>query len=433
MLRTPFRHAFGAVLGVALLAGCPEGPTNPGDDAGVEPAADPCDFASDCPDDGRPPIRTEMEGVWDEANQRMIIFGGNSAISEQCAFATPGGTDYKDDTWAYHARCGTWEEITGAGPSARARHMFALDKAGNRMLVWGGRYRAGTSGNYVQYNDLWAFDFANDSWSEITQTNAPTARVNAGFVVNEEGTKAYLFGGNLSLSGASYNATNELWELDLGTNTWTQLNPTGTAPSDRLFVAMVFDAGRNRLVTTGGGDNSAFFNDAQYFDDMWAYNIADNSWELLNAGGAGTPEGRFWGSMVYDVENDVYVMFGGHDDAQLGNSNDIWSFDPNTNDWLVLQQGDTYNRPAFGVCDFPPDFSNVDEEAPERRNSHAMVYASGECPQIIVSMGKTDCGAVDDVFRWVVDDRVWEEVIPAQRGEMCLRSDTGFDCTEMCL
>ncbi|MCP4500574.1 MAG: hypothetical protein GY822_11495 [Deltaproteobacteria bacterium] len=244
--------------------------------------------------------------------------------------------------------------------------------------------------------------------------------------------KHIFFGGNLSLSGASYNAQNDLWELDLVTNTWTELAPTGTPPSDRLFVAMAFDPGRNRVVMTGGGDNSAFFDDAQYFDDVWAYNIADNTWELLAVGGNDAPEGRFWGGLVYDEDNDVFLSFGGHDDATLGNSNDLWSFDPSDNNWSLLRIGDTFNRPANGVCDFPPDFTVVDDEAPERRNAHAMVYATGECPSLIVAMGKTDCGAVDDVFRWVTNDARWEEVQTASRGEVCLRGDSEFDCTEMC-
>jgi hypothetical protein len=91
-----------------------------------------------------------------------------------------------------------------------------------------------------------------------------------------------------------------------------------------------------------------------------------------------------------------------------------------------------YNKPANGFCDFPADFTVVDMEAPERRNAHVFVYASGSCPSVLTSMGKTDCGASDDVFRWRFDTEVWEELTVAREGEMCLRADRGFDCFEMC-
>ncbi|MCP4500575.1 MAG: hypothetical protein GY822_11500 [Deltaproteobacteria bacterium] len=179
-----------------FLAGCPvaDGDPPPSDGGTPSPSANPCDLLSDCPDDGRPPLRTEMMGVWDEAQNRMILFGGNSAISEQCAFPTPSVNDFHGDTWAYHAKCGTWESLgTDNGPSPRARYMMAKDEASNRILLFGGRFRQTISGNYRAFNDLWSFDLASNSWSEIVTTNAPAARVNSGFAINPEGTKAYLF------------------------------------------------------------------------------------------------------------------------------------------------------------------------------------------------------------------------------------------------
>lgn len=93
--------------------------------------------------------------------------------------------------------------------------MMAYDPAGQRAFVFGGRYRAGGEGNYTNYNDLWALDLETDTWSELATTNAPTPRVNGILVVIPEGTKAYLFGGNVSRNGLAYNPVNDLRELDL--------------------------------------------------------------------------------------------------------------------------------------------------------------------------------------------------------------------------
>lgn len=434
-LRRP-RLAFLApsLLAASLACDPPQGAPGEGgpDDNGPAGA---CDLVDDCGEgDGRPNRRSELMGVWDPDGQRMIIFGGTDAVPVNCSFPTP---NFLDETWAFYPRCGIWKRINGPAPTPRGRHMMAYDAAGHRALVFGGRYRQpGTTGNYTNYNDLWALDLSTDTWSDITTTNPPTARVNGAFVVHPDGSKAYLFGGNISLNGASYNPQNDLWELDLTTYEWTELSPTGTPPSRRLFMSALFDPVRNRMVIHGGADETAFANDARYFREVWAYDVATNAWQQLHDGQGGleeVPAGRFWGEWVYDEENDKYLLFAGHDDQTLGNANDLWAYDPATNTWQLMRRGDTFNRPSNGFCDFPPDFTIVDLEAPERRNAHVLVYASGnDCPGVITAMGKTDCGASDDVHRWNVDEGRWQELSKAREGEMCLRTEPEFDCQDMC-
>ena len=65
----------------------------------------------------------------------------------------------------------------------------------------------------------------------------------------------------------------------------------------------------------------------------------------------------------------------------------------------MLTQGDTYNRPAYGVCDFPADFTNVDPNSPERRAAAAWTLTDDN--RFMVFGGKTDCGNANDV--WALD------------------------------
>ncbi len=411
-----------------LAASC--APPTPTPDAGPQNVG--CALQSDCgeSDDGRPSRRSELDAVYDPVGQRMIMFGGTTAVPTECDFPAP---IFSDETWAFHDRCGIWKRIDGPGPSARTRHMMAYDPAGHRALLTGGRYRAAAQGDYVTFNDLWQLDLETDEWSEIAVTNPPVARVHAAFEVNGDGTKAYLFGGNISLSGLAYNVQNDLWELDLETKAWRELTPTGPAPLARQWLPSLFDAERNRLVVMGGSDDNALFA-TDYFNDVWAYDVDSNTWTQLHTGNGTAPAGRYGGEWVHDVENDVYLLFAGHDDTELANSNDTWAFDPSDNTWTQLRQGDVWNKPANGFCDFPPDFTVVDQQAPERRNSFVATYSSyAECPSLIVAMGKTDCGATDDVQRWVPALGEWDMVLEAREGEMCLRTDTQFDCFEMCL
>lgn len=414
-------------LATVVAASC--APPTPGEDAGPVGGID-CSFATDdsCPaGDERPQRRSEMAAAYDEANARMVIFGGTLEIATACAVPT---YTYISETWAFNDRCGTWTQIGGQQPPPRGRHSMALDKERNRALLFGGRTRGGTG--YALYNDLWVFDFDTDTWSQAGAGGGPSARTNTSFVVDDEGGKAYLFGGDISTSGLSYNAQQDLWELDLSSLAWTQLTPTGTAPSPRLWMGSLFDPQRRRFIVYAGDDNDAFTG-TDSLGDMFAYDVEDNAWIQLHDGTGDAPAGRFRSQMAYDDVNDRYLMFGGHDDTQLGNTNDMWAFNPNDFTWESLQIGDTYNRPAFNQCDFPADFSNVDMTAPERRGAGAAVWSSrAACPGFLTSMGKTDCGATDDVWRWRVDLDEWEELEVARQGEMCIRADRGFDCTEMC-
>ena len=424
-------RTFLASLFVAPLA-CTPAATDERDAGPTGTVLGPCDLHDDCgAGDGRPGRRSELSGVFDPQGERVIVFGGTDAIPENCGFPSP---NFLDETWAFHTRCGIWKRIDGNAPSPRGRHMMAYDPGQHRALLFGGRYRArGASGNYTNYNDLWALDLSTDTWLELPTTNEPSARVNGAFVVDAEGSTAYLFGGSISPSGFAYAPQDDLWALDLHTFAWTELSPSGTLPPARLFQAALFDPARNRVVITGGADETAFSNTARYYRDVWAYDVATHAWMELHDGNGTAPAGRFWGEWVYDEENDRYVLFGGHDDTELGNANDLWAFDPGTEVWAELRAGDTYNRPANGVCDFPPDFTNVDLESPERRNAHVLVYAaSTECPGVVTTMGKTDCGAVDDVHRFRLDEGVWQELAKANEGEMCLRAERPFDCQDMC-
>ncbi|MFO0565476.1 MAG: kelch repeat-containing protein [Polyangiaceae bacterium] len=75
---------------------------------------------------------------------------------------------------------------------------------------------------------------------------------------------------------------------------------------------------RDRLVVFGGADEIAFAGTATYMKDTWVYDLEAGAWSLLDDGSSTAPEGRFWPTVVYDDRTDAVLLFGGHDDGQLG-------------------------------------------------------------------------------------------------------------------
>ncbi len=378
-----------------------------------------------------PAARGEVGGVWDQAGQRLVFFGGNLGLPVDCVTSN----EFADDTWSYVAACDTFVAIDGVGPSARGRHAVALDAEGGRMLVHGGRYRddsggggghGGGSTSYTNFEDLWSFDLATDSWTQLDNgTSGPSARSNhAMWVV---GDTLYVHGGNTSTSGLSYDPLDDLWAYDLTAGSWSELSVSG-GPSERLFHTVAVSDDGTYAFFYGGADSGSFSNNAQFLDDVWLLDLGAMSWSQLHSGGSDAPDGRFGVSLMVDEDQNRLVMFGGHDDAALGNSNQVWTFDLATSTWSQVQDGDIADQGSDGFCDFPADFTTPDYDAPERRYTHLGVETgSGE---LMVFGGKSDCGVLNDVWSYDPAANAWTERSPATAGEICLRSHA--ECESMC-
>lgn len=394
-------------------------------DAGADPEPD---APVDCPPPNglRPSRRSEHAGVFDPAGNLLVVHGGSTAIPVDCGIPTP---TFEAETWIYDVACDRWHTAADLGPGGRDRHAAAYDSNERRMIVFGGRHRVEKTGPYTLFDDTWAYEIATETWEEIATSSGPPARVNPSMAYDPEGHQIVLFGGNSSTSGAAYVPLDDVWLLDLEAGEWHEVTAPG-GPSPRLFGAAAWDEKRKRLVVYGGSDSSAF-TVADYFEDLWALDLSGETpvWELLDPGTPGTaPDGRYWSGLVRDAAGDRYLAFGGHDDGQLGNRNDLWAFDPEAGAWIPIREGDTFSKPAEGICDFPPDFTNVDDESPERRNAY--VFAGGPDGAFVMG-GKTDCGAIDDVYHLDFETDTWTQVVVASFGESCLRKG-GLNCVGLC-
>ena len=376
----------------------------------------------------RPARSSEHAAAYDPERAELIVFGGTDSVPEACALG--GSVHFSDETWIYSDPCKGWTRVAALGPSASGRHMAAWGDGS--VWVFGGRYRPEDStGAYELYDDLFRFEVAARSWHTVDVSGArPPPRVNGALVWDGMRKRLWLFGGNESASGASYAPLADVWSFDPDEGRWQQHDVSGAAPAPRLFHGALYDAGRDALVIFGGADASAFSGTAGYFSDLWSLSLADLRWTQLDPGGDGAPEGRFWGGLVHDSKRDAYLLFGGHDDQQLGNRNDTWRFDPEARSWSALDHGDALHGMARGTCDFPPDFTTVALQAPERRSSHSLVW-SEPCGHALVFGGKTDCGAIDDV--WSFDGKRWQQELAATEGESCLRwREQPEECADLC-
>ena len=229
--------ALGGGVSSSSSSGSSSGSGGAGGSVGASPSAKPV-CVEGPGTGGTPDPRADGAGVLSADGHSFLLFGGDTALPV-CGQSPKRA--HVGDTWLLDTACGGWTEVSAmGGPSPRARHAMALDPQRSRSLLFGGRTRAADSGPYSLFDDVWAFDFAKKTWSEIATTGTgPTARANAAAAV--AGDRLLVFGGSTDPSGLTFTPTNDTYALDLATNAWTKLATVGTPPPARLFHSLAVD------------------------------------------------------------------------------------------------------------------------------------------------------------------------------------------------
>ena len=269
-----------------------------------------------------PAPRSAHTAVFDPATKKMIVFGG---IPD--AYLT--STNFNDVFWLQNAsgvgRAEGWQPVNAAGvrPAARGGHTAVYDAANGRMIVFGG----GLGRTSPCVNDVWVLSNANGVagtplWQKLSPSGTPPAPRNLANAVYDPNTnRMTVFGGNDCFS-SSYN---DVWVLSNanglgGTPAWSQLLPSGTAPSTRAASTSTYDPASNIMTTFGGAATGSI--------------LQNDTWLLSNANGLGgtpvwtqlststPPAPRSAQSAVYDPTSDRMVMYGGSTSAGL--MSDVW-------------------------------------------------------------------------------------------------------------
>ncbi len=417
-------HRSRATLFLALsltLVACDAAPAVTPADAGRGDAARDGGMTVDCT--GRPAAgpspRGEVAGVFDGARGRFVVYGGNTAAPVMCMPMY----EHTAEVWAFHVDCSSWSPIaTTGGPGVRTRVATAHDSTRDRMIVFGGRDREGF-GMYVNYADVWALDLATDTWSEIATTGTgPSPRSSAIAAYDAARDRLLVFGGNTSTSGLTLTGAGDFFALDLATGAWSTIDAAG-APSPRLYHASAIVGGE--LVVFGGTPNF----DGPFLNDTYAFDLAAGTWRVVHDGFADpAPDLRFGAQLVAHESGRRVLMIAGHDGGELGNRNDVWALDLAGGAWSRVHEGDVWQTPALGRCEFPPDFATLDESSPERRYAFAVGQSASTG---YVFGGKTDCGNVSDVWALDVATGAWTSMRPSTGGESCQRSGRA-GCTTLC-
>jgi len=224
------------------------------------------------------------------------------------------GADFFNDVWAFDLDLETWTELkandrSAAAPRPRYGQSAALDTQG-RVLISHGFSDQG------RFDDTWAFDLAAARWVNLTPASGPKPlkRCLHELIYEAIADRLLLFGG--CSSGFGPCPQGDLWAFDLKTTTWTELIPSGVAPSARSNASLVYEATTQTLYLFGGKT------DGGANAETWSYDLDKNQWTQLE--GQKAPSARSSQATGYDVQVRRALIFGGLTAA--GSSADLWEW-----------------------------------------------------------------------------------------------------------
>jgi PKD repeat protein len=210
-----------------------------------------------------PQDRVNHSALYNSANDLMIVFGGQHGsygtdendirlLSNAVGITSPS----------------TWTALspTGGPPGVRSGHTAIYDQASNRMTVFGGvELISALPYNHYEYNDLWVLSDANGlgtpTWTQLTPSgDLPFPRQAHSAVYDSANNRMLVYGGsNFSETTQSHTYLGDLWELTGsngldGTPAWSQPSSSGASPGPRAYHTAAMDVANQRMIVFGGQD-----------------------------------------------------------------------------------------------------------------------------------------------------------------------------------
>jgi hypothetical protein len=181
-----------------------------------------------------PPARQDAMMAWDDSH--IVMFGGSS-----------NGVAL-GDTWIWDGT--NWTQVNGAAPPARALAGIAYDAVRVQVVLFGG---SPVTSN-ANFNDTWLWSGPNETWTQATPANSPSAREGVSMAFDTVREATFLFGG----FEAPNNPQNDTWMWEA--TTWTQVT-TPHSPSPRDYYLMAYNPFQSNIVLFGGTGDGNIFND----------------------------------------------------------------------------------------------------------------------------------------------------------------------------
>ncbi len=241
-----------------------------------------------------PEPRFGMAAAYDAERQRVVLFAGEGAV-------------FYNDVWVFDVVNETWSLLTvsGAIPGIRYGTSAVVDPETDQLLISHGFSNG-------RYDDTFALDFNTNTWADVTPADVrPLNRCLHEAIFDPLSQQMILFGG--CSSGYGPCPQGDLWSFANGV--WTEVTPLSDLPAPRSNPSLVVDE-NSQVWLFGGATDSGKSN------DLWRLDLLTNTWTAVFSDIAPTPRSSH--DAVW--HNGQLYIFGGNSDTGL--VNDLWIFTP---------------------------------------------------------------------------------------------------------
>ena len=144
---------------------------------------------------------------------------------------------------------------------------------------------------------------------------------------------------------------NDTWSYDYNTNTWTNIT-SATYPANYNFGSVAYDTESDLVIVFGGTNGRNAYNDptgGTYNGETWSFDYNTNTWDNITPSVSPVP--RTGVNMAYDSEHDLIILFGGYTHLlRTEIDHETWAFDYNTLSWTELNPDSDLERRAYSMA-----------------------------------------------------------------------------------
>jgi hypothetical protein len=246
--------------------------------------------------------------AYDSSRNEMVFINGYGAMDDD---ETIGDGEHVAEIWAYDHTNNKWRSAMG-GPVGMPQSEGGLsvyDSVNDRIIHFGGL--AGTNQMNSDVWELKADDYGVYHARKLAPSGTiPPQRWQAAGCYDVTNQRMIVWGGQNQST-----ILNDVWALNLtlGSEAWTQLSPTGSAPTPVWQSAYAYDSASKRLYVHGGYTGAGYSSQLFYLD----ITTTNGAWTNTNVTGGTGVRGAVMG---YDSTNQRLVCFGGYDGSAVNNT-----------------------------------------------------------------------------------------------------------------
>ena len=244
-----------------------------------------------------PSVKLRQDAAYWTLRNKFYVFGGISAENGQTL----------NDMQVYDPRTRVFQKLGNHPFGGCSGSAFWTHAASNRLYLWGGSCEM-VPNVTTTVSTLQAFDVNSLEWTTIathpSSSGAPEGALHAAAALGRSEDVVYLYTGD------------KLWQLDLGSFTWSQspISSSGTSPPGpfRIYPVVWKSPNDDSIMLYGGQSGS------KIYSDTWAYSVSGKRWTQKGLDGPG----QRWGSAYCtNPQTGELHLFGGGEVH-----NDCWKY-----------------------------------------------------------------------------------------------------------